>query len=249
MALCDVHWKSDTLRMHVEACVYIPDDAPPPFRTFYLLHGLSDDHTIWIRRTGLERYAAQHALMIVMPNGFRGFYTDNAQGPAYAHYIARDLVNTVERLFPAKPSRNARGIGGLSMGGYGALRLALGFPDVFSVATSHSGAVLHGSRDQPRESSALGPDEFRRIFGSKISGSEHDVLSLAKRAQSYETLPSIRIDCGTDDSLIADNRLLHEKLDALRIPHEYEEFPGGHTWDYWDLHVKEALAFQDRHLK
>ena len=249
MALCDLHWKSDTLGKHVGAYVYIPDDAPPPFRTFYLLHGLSDDYTIWIRRTALERYAARHAMMIVMPDGFRGFYTDNAAGPAYAHYMARDLVNTIDRLFPTKPSRDARGVGGLSMGGYGALRLALGFGDVFSVATSHSGAVLHGSRDQPRESSALGPDEFRRIFGTKINGSEHDVLALARRAQSHGTLPAMRIDCGTDDFLIEDNRLLHEKLSALRIPHEYEEFPGGHSWDYWDLHVREALAFQDQHLK
>ena len=249
MALCDLHWKSDVLGKNVGAYVLIPDQAKPPLRTFYLLHGLSDDYTIWIRRTGLERYAARHDLMIVMPDGYRGFYTDNAAGPPYATYIAKELVPAIERIFPARAKRASRGIGGLSMGGYGALRLALGFPNLFATATSHSGAVLHGSRNQRRADSALDEGEFRRIFGDKPAGSAHDLVTLARKAKSRGKLPKIRIDCGVEDTLLDDNRLLHDKLASLRIKHEYEEFPGGHDWDYWDAHVQDALAFHARHLK
>lgn len=249
MALCELHWSSKTISKHVGTYVYIPDDAPPPFATLYLLHGLSDDYTIWLRRTSIERYALQHKLIVVMPDGFRGFYTDNAAGPAYGRYIAEELVETIERIFPARRARESRGVGGLSMGGYGALRLALGHPDVFAAATSHSGAVIHGSRNHPRAGGSLGKMEFERIFGAEPIGTDHDVLALARKAQSAGKLPQIRIDCGVEDQLIDDNRTLHAKFEAMRIPHEYGEFPGAHNWEYWDVHVQEALVFHARHLK
>ena len=248
MALCDLHWRSEILAKHVGTHVYIPDDVPPPFPVFYLLHGLSDDYTIWLRRTSIERYATRHRMMIVMPDGYRGFYTDNHAGPAYARHIAEELVETIERIFPSKRSRDARAIGGLSMGGYGALRLSLAYADKFVSATSHSGAVLHGSRDHPRVGGALGKAEFHRIFGENPVGSDHDVVALAKKCRDAGELPHLRIDCGVDDDLIEDNRALHAKLDALRVPHEYEEFPGAHDWEYWDLHVQEALIFHERHF-
>ena len=198
---------------------------------------------------GLERYAARHDLLIVMPDGFRGFYTDNAAGPPYAQYIARELIARIERIFPARRTRNARGIGGLSMGGYGALRLALGFPQVFSAAHSHSGAVLHGSRNHPRIGGALDKAEFGRIFGKRPAGSNHDVLALARSAGSQVKHLRVRIDCGLADDLLNDNRLLHDKLAALRIDHEYDEPDGAHDWDYWDRQIQPALAFHARHLR
>ncbi|MEA2709951.1 MAG: putative tributyrin esterase [Phycisphaerales bacterium] len=249
MALCDFHWSSKTIGKQVGAYVIVPDAGEPPFATFYLLHGLSDDYTIWLRRTSIERYAQQYPMIIVMPDGYRGFYTNNDAGPAYATYVAEELVAAVERTFPAKRSRASRGVGGLSMGGYGALRLALGYPQVFASATSHSGAVLHGSRDQPRKGGSFTPAEFQRVFGANPTGTEHDVLALAQRCKSHDVLPKIRIDCGTEDELVADNRDLHAKLDTLSVPHEYAEFSGGHNWEYWDVHVQEALAFHHKHLR
>jgi S-formylglutathione hydrolase FrmB len=246
--LCDLHFFSKALAKHVGGYVIVPDAGEPPFAAFYLLHGLSDDYTIWLRRTSIERYAQQYPLIVVMPDGFRGFYTDNAAGPAYASYVAEELVATIERTFPAKRARASRGIGGLSMGGYGALRLALGYPHVFAAANSHSGAVLHGSRNHPRAGGALEPAEFQRIFGPAPAGTDHDLLALAQRCKSHDTLPKIRIDCGTEDDLLGDNREFHKKLEALRVAHEYEEFPGAHDWAYWDRHVQTALAFQHEHL-
>jgi S-formylglutathione hydrolase FrmB len=134
------------------------------------------------------------------------------------------------------------------MGGYGALRLSLGFPDIFSVSTSHSGAVMHGSRDYPRPGGALGNEEFHRIFSPDPVGSDHDLIALAERCRDRKMLPKIRVDCGVDDELLADNRAFHSKLTAMHVSHEYEEFEGAHNWDYWDVHVQEALVFQSQHL-
>jgi S-formylglutathione hydrolase FrmB len=248
MALCDVHWYSTVLQKHVGTHVILPDAGEPPFPTYYLLHGLSDDYTGWARRTRIESYVRDLPLIVVMPDGFRGFYTDNAEGPAYAAYIADELVAFVERNFPAKRSRAGRCIGGLSMGGYGALRLALAHPDRYASANSHSGALLYGARNVVRNPSPLTPTEQRHIFGASPAGSDHDLMALAKRAKASGTLPELLIDCGTEDHLLGDSRAVHEELKRLGIPHEYREFPGAHDWDYWDVHVREALAFHAKVL-
>lgn len=248
MPFADFHWFSPTLQKQVASYVLLPEHGKPPFATFYLLHGLSDDHTIWLRRTSIERYLGDLPMMIVMPDGFRGFYTRANEGPDYASYIARDLVAAIERNFPAKPSRSARCIGGLSMGGYGALRLALGYPDVFASVNSHSGAVLAGTQKWDKHE-RLDPREFQRVFGRTPAGSEHDLLMLAKRCKEIGRTPKIRIDCGTEDFLIQDNRDFHKKLEALGVAHEYEEYPGAHNWEYWDTHVRTALQFHARNLK
>src|SRR5688572_13061969 len=167
MALCHVHWFSNVLQKHVGANVILPEVGRPPFATYYLLHGLSDDYTGWVRRTRIEWYVRELPLIVVMPDGFRGFYTDNADGPAYGKYIGEELVAFVERNFPAKRTRAGRCIGGLSMGGYGALRLALAHPDRYASANCHSGALLYGTRNATRKPSPLTDAEQRQIFGGK----------------------------------------------------------------------------------
>lgn len=246
MPLAQVHFKSDTLGKQVAATVLIPS-TPGPWASFYLLHGLSDDHTIWQRRTRVEVYVERLPLLVVMPDGYRGFYTRAEQGPDYAGYIGQEVVDFIDRTFHTKRSRAARAIGGLSMGGYGALRVGLGFPERFSSITSHSGALMIGSvkrnPDDPRER------EFNLLFGPNPAGTDHDLLRLARRLRDRKQLPKIRIDCGTEDFLLESNRACHAGLEKLKIPHEYQEFPGAHTWDYWDEHVREAIAFHAKNLR
>jgi putative tributyrin esterase len=259
MPWAQVHWRSEVLGKQTTMQVLLPAQGRPPFPTLYLLHGLSDDSTIWLRRSRIEVYARELPLIVVMPDGYRGFYTDNEEGPAYARHFADELPAFVERNFPARPARGARAVGGLSMGGYGALRLALGRPELFCSAHSHSGALMRFNLDlSPRE--ARHDDVFRqhppaffrelqRIFGRRPIGTRHDLLALIRRARRrHQRLPRLLVDCGTEDSLLEHNRKLHRELQELRVPHVYREFPGGHDWDYWDLHVREALAFHARNL-
>lgn len=245
MALLELNWFSQILLKAVGTRIIVPDTGKGPFPVFYLLHGLSDDYTIWHRRTRIEWYVRDLPLIVVMPDGYRNFYTDNDQGPAMAKHIGEELPGQVERLLPAKTGRAGRAIGGLSMGGYGALRVGLGYPDRFASITSHSGALMHGSMTYTKPQDA----EFRRVFGPRPAGSDHDLVHLARRCKRAGTLPKIRIDCGTGDFLLDDNRRYHAALRQLDVPHEYEEFPGVHDWDYWDGHVREAIAFHARNLK
>jgi len=249
MALCDVHWFSNALQKHVGAYVILPESGKPPFATYYLLHGLTDDYTGWVRRSRIESYVRDLPLIVVMPDGFRGFYTDNAEGPAYAKYAAEELVDFVERNFPAKRSRTGRCIGGLSMGGYGALRLAFAYPHRYASANSHSGALLYGARNGPRDPSPLTPAEQRQIFGPEPAGSSHDLLALAARAKESGSVPKLLLDCGTEDHLLNDSRAIHEGLQRMAIPHDYREHAGAHDWDYWDAHIRDAIAFHAKVLR
>lgn len=244
MPFCELRYFSRSLEMQTACNVILPDPEtwPPPYPVMYLLHGLSDDHTIWCRRTSIERYVESLPLMVVMPNGGRGFYCDAREGFAYGSSIVKDLVGLIDRLFPTRAERAGRCIGGLSMGGYGAMRLALGHPDLFCSVVSHSGALYFGHLDLPEE-------DPRRPECARITspGGPDDLFALAERLTPAEW-PAIRVDCGVDDFLIEHNRAFHAHLTRLGVPHEYEEFPGAHTWDYWDLHVQEAIGFHRRAL-
>ena len=144
-----------------------------------------------------------------------------------------------------KADRTGRAIGGLSMGGYGAIKLGLKHHELFGSVNSHSGTIGFVRRD-PKEVDELSP-EFSTIFGEKAKGGTEDPFAQVERID-HGRLPALRIDCGTDDFLIEENRSFHKHLDTLRIAHEYQEFPGGHDWSYWDDHVQQAIAFHVKSL-
>ncbi len=259
MALAELRYFSLALRKMTGAMVLLPEraDFEGPFPVFYLLHGLSDDYSAWTRQTHIEQYARDYPMIVVMPDGGRGFYTDAREGYAYDAAITRDLVPLIDRTFRTSAGRHSRVIGGLSMGGYGALRLALSHPDMFCSAVSHSGALGVGSRridpdDRPDKEfdEVFSEDpaaEFRRLFGDDPIGGPNDLSALSEAVAGKQP-PALRFDCGSEDPLLEENRKFHRHLEKLGIPHEYEEFPGGHEWEYWDLHVQDALRFHARAL-
>ena len=241
MAICEIHLDNkNALRKMTSCMVILPENAGPgPFPVWYLLHGLSDDHTAWTRRTNLERYLGNLPVIVVIPDGGRGYYTDSATEPlaAFETFILRDLVGFVDRTFQTRATREGRVISGLSMGGFGAVKLALKHPEMFCAAVSHSGALWRAGELPDYVGS-----ELQRVFGDSPAGGSDDIFALATRSKS-DRLPALRIDCGTEDYLLQPNRMFHAYLDQLGVAHEYAEFPGGHDWAYWDRHVQEAIAF------
>jgi len=243
MPLCEINFFSESLGKATAMYVILPDPSiEPPYFTLYQFHGLSDDYTIWMRRTSIERYVAGLPLVVVMPDGGRGFYTDAVEGYAYESHIMKDTIEFIERYFPVRQSRSHRAVGGLSMGGYGAMKLALKYPKVFGSVAAHSSALLAG---QEEEFSRSG--EFRRIFGESPAGGGDDVFALAEGLAGKD-IPAIRFDCGKSDFLLEANRKFHRHLSRLKIKHTYREYPGGHEWDYWDAHFPKALKFHRKAL-
>lgn len=241
MSFLELRYFSQALQKHTTANVILPEVGEPPYPTLYLLHGLSDDHTAWARNTSIERYVSNLPLIVVMPDGGRGFYLDAAQGFKFATAIGTELPERIERTFPALRSREGRALAGLSMGGYGAAYLALSRPERFCAAASLSGAVSFGHTLTGRDGKPQS-DEFLRILGTDYVGGSSDLWHLAT-AVPPETLPALYFNCGTEDFLFENNRDFHTHLTAKNVPHEYAEHPGEHNWAYWDEHIQGALRF------
>ena len=240
MALFHSNFYSDNLGMQSNADVILPD-RPDPARkipTLYLLHGLSDDHTIWQRRTSIERYASKYYLAVVMPNGHRSFYTDMKAGRAYFTYMTEELPRLMESFFPLSDKRGDRFVAGLSMGGYGALKIAINRPERYAAGAGLSSVCnINGWERTP---------EFKAIFGDGVSAPPDDLFASVDKLvleTPEEKRPKLFQFCGTDDFLYKDNQALREHMFKAGLDAEYSEGPGGHSWDVWDEQVKHVLAW------
>jgi putative tributyrin esterase len=221
------------------------DTSLQRYPVLYLLHGLTGDYKDWTTRTNLAEYSRALPLIIVMPDAENQWYTNAAGGTArFEDYILTDLQADVVRKFRTINSRFGRAVAGLSMGGYGALKMALKRPGAFAVAASFSGA-FGVSRDDELER-LLGQVEAERlqqIFGPAGSQTrkENDVFSLASGIKPAGA-PYIYLDCGIADNALLDaNRQVVAALHKAGAAYEYHEVPGAHTWDYWDRRIREFL--------
>ena len=251
MAFFDCHFFSETLALSVSAHVIIPQTGAAKRRlhpTLYLLHGLSDDHTMWMRRTSIERYAAERNLAVVMPAAGRSFYQDTSGGARYWTFLSEELPAIMRGFFPLSDKRADNFAAGLSMGGYGAMRLALSHPEKFAAAASFSGALdyVRRLRDSGKPGSRISKAEWDSVAGpgTNAAGTGSDLHFLAKRIASRRGLkPALWLSCGTGDDIIGDTRDFHIHLDALGCTHRYEESEGAHDWAYWDGQIKRAIAW------
>jgi len=208
----------------------------------YLLHGLSDDHTVWMRRTSIERHADEYGIAVVMPAVNRSFYNDMAVGNRYWTFVSQELPERMNHMFPLSTRRQDTFVAGLSMGGFGSFKLALHQPERFIAAASFSGAV-----DMLQHSTEVAPDwraELPNIFGDldKFKGSDNDLIAQAERmAKSGGVKPSLYLWCGTEDFLYEMN-LSFERCavqNGLDLLAEYG--PGDHEWKYWDVAIERTF--------
>jgi S-formylglutathione hydrolase FrmB len=214
------------------------------YPVLYLLHGLTGDYRDWTTRTNRAEYSRTLPLIIVMPDGGNSWYTNAADGSGkFEDYVATDLPADVVEKFRTVNSRYGRAIAGLSMGGFGALKLALKRPSQFAVAGSFSGAfgVTREGELEPMIGKAEG-DRIHRIFGGPDGQTrrESDLFTLAAALRPAGA-PYIYVDCGTSDALVASNRQLVEVLSKAGVAYEYHEVAGSHSWDYWDRRIREFL--------
>ncbi len=285
-----------TKRLYVYLPPSYSRDTAARFPVLFYLHGVGGDEENWVRLARLDRVmdslaAAGHPeAIVVMPDGDDSWYTtwhtlpdaaacraDTARAeraesycvpwPHYDDYVARDLVAHVDARYRTRAESRHRGIGGLSMGGFGAVTLALAYPDVYSAAASHSGVLapaLLGPRPLPVGATAgdlqwartpaelrqaAGDMRFTRWFAPKfgtdtIGWYARDPGRLVQRLQvAGTTVPALFFDGGVDDVYLEQNRAFAATLRALGVAHEYREPRGGHTWDYWRAQLPSSLAW------
>ena len=255
MILTELHFTSDMLALRCTANVLLPQRKPDdphdskqdPFRVLYLLHGYSDDHTAWQRWTSIERYVEGLNLAVVMPAAHNSFYTDMAHGGKYFTFLTEELPQVLHDLFPISSRREDTFVAGLSMGGYGAFKLALSLPEKYAAAASLSGAVDMREIVKPNndEGNAAWLENMRNVFGEldKVAGGQHDLFALAQKVSQTNLKPRLFQYCGTEDFLDQDNLRLRDFIRPLGFDYTYEETPGDHSWIYWDKVIQRVISW------
>lgn len=227
------------------------EKAGERYPVVYLLHGLGGHFDNWTDKTKLAEYAAAFGFIIVMPEGGDGWYTDSATVPndRYETYIADELIFEIDKKFRTISDRQQRAIAGLSMGGYGAVKFGLKYPDKFVLAGSFSGAFDAASLNE-KNSSAWIAKSIMSVFGKDESDTRrtNDIFRIVRElpAEKTSVLPFFYVDCGTEDLFAGNNREFMRLLVEKKIKHEYRQLPGGHTWIYWDAQIREFLRLGER---
>ncbi len=240
-----INIKSPSLHQRADITVFVPPNAPKDLPIVVLLHGVYASHWAWVYNGGVHKTTLRliqsgdiEPMILAMPSD--GLWADGSgyiehSGKQFEHWIIHDVIDAITNIIDPATDVSPLFIAGLSMGGYGALRLAAKYPQRFRGCAGHS-SVTHYQQLLPLMESGtpLPPvaEEEQSVFGFMLRNKDH--------------LPPIRFDCGTDDFLLEANRALHRALLDNQIKHSYEEFPGDHNWDYWSKHIEKSLRFFDQ---
>ena len=253
MALLHVNFPSKILNMEMEMDVILPETAVSQIgmknsvegkcKTLYLLHGMSDDHTIWQRRTSIERYAAQYNLIVVMPTVHLSWYTDMKNGDKYYTFVAKELPKICQSMFQQmSKEREDNFLAGLSMGGYGAVKIGLLEGQHFSHVASLSGAVdiVELMRSNHLKPSAYWID----IFGT-LQETENSINNLFylvdQQVRDNKQIPALFLWCGEEDFLFEHNNRFVAHLKNRGIEPKFTTSFGDHSWKYWDEQIQAVL--------
>jgi len=257
MAFLQCGFRSQILDLDMGMNIFLPQDhaawksmarngSGKP-RVLYLLHGLTDDQTGWQRKTSIERYIEGRDLAVVMPTVHRSFYSNTKTGYPYMDFMALELPKLVSTFFNVSDKREDTFIAGLSMGGYGAFKLALTYPEQYSLAASLSGAVniasVRGNLDNQNIPDMMYHDIVNAFgAGGAKKDSADDLMYLARKlSQSASPKPKLMQFCGTEDFLYEDNIIFRDTVRPMGFDYTYSDGEGGHTWSYWDARIQDVL--------
>ncbi|MBO5503357.1 MAG: esterase family protein [Lachnospiraceae bacterium] len=259
MALIDVKLFSTSLLTNTDIRVVLPTPNEPfeeeaiPFyhkgkkyQVLYLLHGMFGDATVWTRNTGIERYAQEYGLCVVCASVTNSFYQDVTYGPKFMTYMLEELPTFIKSTFPVSERPEDTFIAGLSMGGYGAFRLALERPENYAAAVSLSGGLDVVGRNNHRNKPGAPKEsaDMKAVFGdAPIEGTDNDLYALLPKRAKEGRLPKLYMCCGTEDFLYETNVNFRDTMQTQGIELTYDEGPGIHNWDYWDPQIRKVLQW------
>lgn len=248
-----ISFHSTALEMSTQVAIVMPQelwslqrergDAVKEYPTIYLLHGYLGDHTSWQRASAIERYAAEHGVAVVMPGVERSWYSDTQYGYNFLTYLCEELPFFLSTHFKGfSQSRETTFVAGLSMGGYGAMKVGLTRPDRFGAIVSLSSAfdVVGRVKNALPEKKGY----WYGIFGEakEVENSQNDVYYLAQKVKKEgKPLPKIQLWCGTEDPRLGESQTMRDHLLSLGYDVYYSESEGDHTWVYWDQQIALAI--------
>jgi len=250
MALFRGDIRSSVLQMDTSLSVILPYDRPvanqqDPCKVVYLLHGIKLNCTGWPRWTNIETYAKDNGIAIVVPEGYRGFYTDMEYGPAYYKFFSEELPEMCCKMFGVSDKREDTFAAGLSMGGYGALKLALRNPERFAGAAGLS-ATAEPMDFALNMGGPLTVKEAPSIWGTDLVLKDEDNLfKLAEKAAALPEgeRPRIYSCCGTEDGLYGQNLKFRDAMEQLPLEYKFESWAGVHDWAFWEVAVVKGLDY------
>lgn len=261
MANGSFHFYSECLKRMVTFQIMIPNDLPSdwtainpqyqrPMKTLFLLHGFSGSQIDWLHGSRINELAGKYNLAVVCPAGENAFYLDGPQtGRQYASYIGEELVQYVQCTFGLAKNMEDTYIGGLSMGGFGAIHTALQFNHHFAKVFGLSSAlIIHDIENmQPEEQNEVANYEYYRlVFGDlkELSHSSNNPEELIrKHLESKNRIPEIYMACGTEDNLLKNNRAFYEFLKEHNVLCTYQESAGIHDWTFWNQYLEPAIQW------
>lgn len=221
-------------------------DSAKKYQTLYLLHGSYGDHSDWSRLSRVEQYAQAHCLAVVMPSGENSAYLNMDAGENYLNYIGRELPQFLQTIFPLSTQQKDNFIAGLSMGGYGCMRVGLEFPERFAAIASLSGALdmqflrEHGGPHMEK----IDPAYKLAVYGNRsLRNSQDDLLYLLMHDLALgKSIPKLYMSVGTEDFLFPVNESFYSQAKKL-TDICYETYPGVHDWLFWDAHIQDVMRW------
>jgi len=260
MATMQINFFSKSMKREVTFTALLPMDRPEipglppvkaePKKALYLLNGYSGSYADWIMFSRIRELSDKYNVAVFMPSGENHFYVDDEdKGELYGEYVGNELVEFTRKLFPLSSDREDTWIGGLSMGGFGAIRNGLKYAHHFSRIMALSSALLPyriANATPDYHDGVAGYKYFTRVFGDLncLLGSDKDPEALVMRLkETNSAIPQIFMACGTEDFLLDVNRRFRNFLNRENIVHTYRESAGSHTWDFWNEYISEALEW------
>ena len=249
MARFQCTFRSQVIGTDVSFNVVIPEQCKEDIPVVLLLHGRSGNHDEWLRNTPIERLAKIYGMAMVMPDGHGSWFCDMKYGNKYYTYITQELMEYVRTIFPITKKREKTFVAGLSMGGYGALKIALAESDQFAACGAFSGAVDIHARFALGNRHEDGISIWGENYLDVIPGSMDDTYELTRRLEAQgKPKPWIYQACGTEDKRLQENHLFRDFIQDRGYVYEYFEGPGRHNWDFWEVHIVKALDFFQRYM-
>ena len=244
MSVIRMRFLSETLNMFTSATVILPlpRDVKQEVRDLpllTLLHGMGDGHSSWLRKTAVERYALEHGVAVVMPDGELSCYENMVHGHRYRDYITQELPKVMQAAFPVSADREKNFIAGCSMGGFGALKLGLAHPEKWSAIGCFSAAHFEYQPPSPRHQAMLA-----QVYGGQVEKYDAQIVEDTLAANAGRLPIRIHHSCGDEDALKANalqSQTFFEALPAGSIDYHFKMLPGCHDWALWDESLRRFM--------